>query len=238
MDNPERQSNFGLLAGNSSNHGIFGISSYFDNLQLPFSACTTCYAKLLLYESNKDWNKAPPIPTCKNCHGFSLEHLFATGSYSEPVFVPSEKLNDINLPGENLFIGPGRLSNTLLIEAFMKARDLFMEGKMSATNVKKYLKVLCFNDKTVDTLINQTRAHQRYALFQSNPEEFSFAEIAEIQFEIDCIGGNPLELLLPPVMLYIINLDNAVETVMHLGMNAAKSCKNMIFGYTKKVCTT
>ena len=96
------------------------------------------------------------------------------GSYSEPVFVPSKKLNDINLPGENLFIGPGRLSNTLLIEAFLKARDLFMEGKMSATNVKKYLKVLCFNDKTVDTLINQTQAHQRYALFQSNPEEFYF----------------------------------------------------------------
>ena len=42
MDNIERRANFGLLAGNSNLHSIFGISCSFNDLNRTFSACKQC----------------------------------------------------------------------------------------------------------------------------------------------------------------------------------------------------
>jgi hypothetical protein len=59
MDNPESCANYGLLAGNSKNHGYFGQSYLFDNLNLPFKACKKCTKEILTYIQKGDWKQFP-----------------------------------------------------------------------------------------------------------------------------------------------------------------------------------
>ena len=49
MDSPERRSNFGLLAGNSSIHSLFGLSCYFSRLERQFHSCQACFERLAWY---------------------------------------------------------------------------------------------------------------------------------------------------------------------------------------------
>ena len=105
MDNPERRANFGLLAGNSSIHTLFGLSCIFKKLQKPFHACNRCCQELSKYCLHKNWNFAPPEPKCESCHGFLLKNLLESGSYTEPIYKPPkdliEHLEDI--PGSSFF---------------------------------------------------------------------------------------------------------------------------------------
>ena len=93
--------------------------------------------------------------SCKKCHGFSVEHLLQHGKYKEPMYTPSKEVDKSELPGHHLFEKPGMLTNDLLINAYISARNLFLKGDMSETSVKGYLGTLCFNARTIDNLIEQ-----------------------------------------------------------------------------------
>ena len=85
MDNPERRTNFGLLAGNSHQHPYFGLSCNFQQLKSSFEACKKCSKEIKKYCFDKGWmEKEVPQPKCRACHGFSIDHLLKHREYKEP----------------------------------------------------------------------------------------------------------------------------------------------------------
>ena len=71
------------------------------------------------------------------------------------MYTPGKDVDKSELPGHHLFEKPGMLTNNLLINAYISARDLFLKGDMSETSVKGYLGTLYFNARTIDNLIEQ-----------------------------------------------------------------------------------
>jgi len=118
MDNPERRANFCLLAGNSKNHGIFGISCYFDYLQLPFQACLSCYKHYKEYTLTGNWSYSPTNQLCDKCYGYSIDRLLKYGKYHSPIV---DLPNADNAPGLYQAYKPGELTCNLLIRAWSYA---------------------------------------------------------------------------------------------------------------------
>ena len=236
MDNPERRANFGLLAGNSQQHPYFALSCNFQKLKAPFEACVKCNKAIAKYCQNEGWiEKEPPLPRCKNCHGFSIDHLLKHGEYKEPLYVPPNDVNKSLLPGYQLFTNPGKLSNNLLIDSFITARELFLSGKMSKTAVEGYLGILCFSPKTIRDLISQCRLYQLSLDVDSGGDEITEDDILEVTMAKETAPNKIIEKPTPPPLLYICNLDCAMETVMHLGMNVSKHCEHASFNWAKQI---
>ena len=236
MDNPERRSNFGLLGGNSLNHAYFGLSCNFMNLKLPFESCSSCQKEINTYCSKEGWiDQLPPMPRCNQCHGFSIDHLLEHGKYSQPIYSPIETVDKDELPGSHLFDKPGKLSNTLLIDAYIVARDLFLGGKISEKEVQRYLSVLCFNSKTILDLIEQCRVYQLSIDIESGSNEITNDDRMDVDIAKEQAFDGMIQKPSPPAMLFICNLECAVETVMHLGMNASKHCEQASFLWAKDI---
>ena len=72
-----------------------------------------------------------PLPKCKKCHGFSMDHLLQYGEYTSPLHTPKKHIKQSELPGNHLLTRPGKLTNKLLIEAYFTARDMFLSGRIS-----------------------------------------------------------------------------------------------------------
>ena len=223
MDNIERRANFGLLAGNSNLHSIFGISCSFNDLNRTFSACKQCEKRIKKYCSKQNWDENLPYPSCKKCHGFSLKHLLDNGEYQSHIYEPNDEIKELqNLPGYHLFQKPGKLTNKLLIDSYITARDLFLEGHMAEADVRSYLGVMTYNTHTIDELISSCRDY-------ANEVE----NIHDVHFDI-----NTIKKPTPPVLLYFCPLENAVETMMHLTMNCIKQCQRAMFAWAKFVKNT
>ena len=223
MDNPERRTNFGLLAGNSKNHAYFGLSCNFKKLQLPFEACVKCRRNITKYCEGEEWmNERATIPTCKMCHGFSIEHLLQHGKYKEPVYTPSNDINQSELPGHHLFSKPGMLTNDLLIDAYISARDFFLRGEMSETSIEGYLGTLCFNARTIDHLVEQCRLYQLSQDVACQCPGITRDDEMEVSLAKELSPYKTIEKPSPPPLLYICDLDCSIETIMHLGMNVSK----------------
>ena len=144
MDNPERRSMYGLLGGNSDIHSIFGNSCSFKNLEKSFGICPLCRNFLKTYATSKQWQCEPPKPNCDVCHGFSVDDLLERGCYKEPLFTPQSDIAERDYPGNNLFHRPGRLTNEILIDGFIFAREKLLSGELNQGDMIKYLKVLAY----------------------------------------------------------------------------------------------
>ena len=166
-----------------------------------------------------------PQPKCKRCHGFSINHLLQHREYKEPLYTTTKNIDTSNLPGNELFIKPGKLTNNLLIDAYITARELFLAGQMSKTAVEGYLGVLCFNPKTIKDLIDQCRLYQLSQEVDNGCVEITADDIFEITMAKEVSPNNSIEKPSPPPLLYICNLDCSIETIMHLGMNVSKHCE-------------
>ena len=236
MDNPERRSNFGLLGGNSLNHAYFGLSCNFGQLQVPFQACKKCCKDIMKYCLHEGWmDQESPLPKCKVCHGFSIEHLLQKGRYSSPVYIHSNNLDISELPGHHLFNKPGKLTNDILIDAYISARDLFLSGKMSEKSMKGYLGTLCFNSKTITDLIVKCRLYQLSQDIINGCNEITADDRLEVSIAEEESESSKVEKPTPPAMLYICNLDCSIETIMHLGMNTSKHCEQASFNWAKDI---
>ena len=236
MDNPERRSNFGLLAGNSLNHAYFGLSCCFTKLKLPFEACSLCQKAIQAYCTEEGWmEKLPPLPKCNKCHGFSIDHLVKYGTYIEPIFTVPDKIDNKDLPGSHLFEKPGLLNNNLLIDAYITARDLFLSGDMTAKDINLYLTTLCFNSKTINHLTEQCRLYQLKLDIENDSPDITLDDRLEVAEAAHKTTDGTLQKPLPPDMLYICNLDCAIETMMHLSMNASKQCEASCFLWAKNM---
>ena len=234
MDNPERRTNFGLLAGNANNHAYFGLSCCFTKLKLSFEACSKCQKALSTYCLEEGWmRESPPSPHCKKCHAFSLNHLLRYGMYKEPIFQPPEGMNDSDFPGSNLFSKPGCLTNHLLINSYIAARDLFLSGKLTENNVREYLNVLCYNTKTIDDLIERCYLYQMSLDVKSGSADITEDDRMEVALAEEDYPDRIITKPSPPAMLFICDIDCAIETMMHLSMNICKQCETVSFLWAK-----
>ena len=236
MDNPERRNNFGLLAGNSKNHAYFGLSCNFQELKLKFNACKKCRKEITKYCENEGWMQTePPKPKCKQCHGFSIEHLLEHGEYKEAQYNPPNSVDITDLPGHHLFTKPGKLTNNLLIDAYISARDLFLSGKMSKKSVEGYLSILCYNSHTIKDLISQSRLYQLSRDVETSCDDITADDELEISIAREKAPNKSIEKPSPPPLLYSCDLDCSIETVMHLGMNVSKHCEQATFSWAKEI---
>jgi len=236
MDNPERRNNFGLLAGNANLHAYFGLSCNFQELKLNFNACKKCCKEITKYCEKEGWmDREPYSPKCKQCHGFSIDHLLENRSYREPLFTPGKNIDVSELPGHHLFTKPGKLSNNLLIDAYITARDMFLGGKMSKTSVEGFLGVLCYNSHTINELIAQCRLYQLSRDVENGSNDVTEDDRLEVAKAKERSPNKSVEKPLPPPLLYICNLDCSIETIMHLGMNVSKHCEHSSFNWAKDI---
>lgn len=234
MDNPERRANFGLLAGNSKNHACFGLSCNFANLQKPFEACDACAGLVSDYCKSSNWKISPPQPTCNNCHGFSLPHLLKEGKYKEPEFVlSSPEMSEEDLPGYHLFGSPGKLDNKTLRDAYVTARDFFIDGKLSKSQVEDYLSVMCYNKKTIDNLIKGSRLYCLLQEVETGSPDVTVDDKEEIAAAKKISRNGTIEKPQPPAMLDICDLNFATETIMHGSMNSVKHLTRTKFAWAK-----
>ena len=227
MDNPERRSMYGLLGGNSDIHSIFGISCSFKNLERPFGICSLCHNLLQTYSGSKKWHCEPPRPNCNRCHGFSLDDLLERGCYKEPIFEPQSDIAEEDYPGNNLFKRPGRLTNQILIDAFIFAREKLLSGELNQGEMIAYLKVLAYNEKTIDKLIKYKNSQTSYDNLEGNSSEDDASHCSQV--------SERLGLPQPPILLRICPLSQSPETVMHLTMNCIKAMLQLSISWSK-VC--
>ena len=236
MDNPERRANFGLNAGNSNNHRCFGLSCNFSKLKLPFQACKQCCNEIRTYVIDEGWmDLDQPLPKCKKCHGFSMDHLLQYGEYTSPLHTPKKHIKQSELPGNHLLTRPGKLTNKLLIEAYFTARDMFLSGRMSEKSVREYLAVLCFNTHTVTTLVEGCRLYQLSLDVEVGCTDITADDRSIVSEAKDKSPNGSIEKPSPPPMLYICDLDCSIEAIMHLGMNVTKHCCQAAFNWSKDI---
>ena len=91
QDNPERRGVTELLAGNSNNHGIFGVSCEFDKLAIPFPACPKCCKRILLYLLTGDFHLDLTDWECQQCH--VVGHLISYVHWENMLFLWPQRLH-------------------------------------------------------------------------------------------------------------------------------------------------
>jgi hypothetical protein len=79
QDNPERRGCAGLLGGNSTTHGVFGISYDFELLTKPFQACIRCRKAMRDYVTKGEFNTESVDLECEDFLGWPLEKLCIAG---------------------------------------------------------------------------------------------------------------------------------------------------------------
>jgi hypothetical protein len=228
QDQPERRQASGLLGGGSTLHPLFGTSCDFGALQLPFVACKECEASLLDYLDAKEWSHSPMEGRCPQCLGWSLDRLMKV-QYQASFDLPHGA--NCNTPGADLFMGPGRLPSSLLIEAWNYSIDMFaVKHLWLEADVKRYFQQLCINDATISYFLSKCRRHVYLFEVTNNPEEYTQYEIATTIREANENPGS-FELPQPPAMWLIGDTDDKTEGIMHLSMGTQKAVFKFIISW-------
>ena len=148
-----------------------------------------------------------------------------------------------------MYHGPGVLTNKFLVKGWYHGVRSFANGTWSAAEFSDYFKkVLCFNDKTIKTAI----AEVRLCLVSEQWEEglleedlldglsLDQREWAKLERNARVAGLSELEIARstrplpnPPSMLFLCEINEAIETVMHLNMNVSSSTLDQLFEWTK-----
>ena len=220
QDQPERRKESCLQAGNSTLHTMFGVCCDFNQLMLPFSACMDCQNSIVEYLAQKNWSLPPREWSCPNCLGWSIDYLTST-TYTLPTEEP--KFLDDHTPGQSLFYGPGRLSNTMLLEAWNHCIDMFaVRHRWTEADLKKYMHRLCMTDATITAFVSQCRRHVTLMEMIAHPDQYPPADI-DITTADAAVNPASYALPPPPALWKIGAMDNKTEGIMHLSMGIQKS---------------
>ena len=237
MDNPERRWNFGLKNGNSKNHGYFGLSCFFDELQKPFSPCKNCCKRIEEYVSLENWNQ-PCFNTtyhCSQCHGLCTEGLTRDGCYKKPMFDPPkvDGVDNTKIPGIGLAERPGFLTGEILKEAWEFAKDMYVGSRWSTTEVKLYLNLFCLNEYQVTRFLKEAKEVATYNIFKEGGiNELTTSEKEEMERKVNEDQDWPIKLCRPLAIWDLISLDEAYECIMHQAMNSSSAMSSFVFEWT------
>ena len=223
QDNPERRGVSGLLQGNSSYHGTFGISCSYENLMVPFQACRDCRNNLLPYLMEECFVNDPTNMLCKKCLGWSLEKLCALGKYKSQ---RTGKLLIVTTDhGYNLTIGPGRLTFKALKTAWAFAIEKHIDCyEWNMGNTSAYLKLFCINDDVIERFCAESKTYLNI-MAALDPSSTAFFDNCERQGWLDMVALDPDIFCKPqyPAIWDLVDIQDITETPMHLGMGCQKA---------------
>jgi hypothetical protein len=154
-DQPERRSSNCLMGGNSKQHGMFGLSCNFDELEHKFSACPKCLRAASRYFDAGVFTNAV-VHSCRQCYGFCLSQLIKHGRYR--TVLHDDVLLDaplpVSTPGSQLAIKPGMLDFELLLDGWNHAiRKVIHDKTWSKKQIQAYFNLLCINEATVENFL-------------------------------------------------------------------------------------
>ena len=241
MDQPERRSSNCLLGGNSKQHGMFGLSCNFEQLQRTFSACAKCLRAATRY-LNAGTFTHPVIYSCRQCYAFSLSQLLKEGEYKSVLH--ADELHDAPLPhstpGLRLAMKPGMLNFEILPAGWNHAIRKFVYDKTWSKNrIKAYFNLLCLNEATVANFLLRCGNYLLLESISNNPDNFPANVVIDIVVQH---SAHPelFDLPAPPCAWSIGSINHRVETIMHMAMNTQKAvfklllqwCANLDHGQT------
>ena len=236
FDNPERRGNYGLRMGNSLNHTMFGLACHFGRLVLPFEACENCRIIIRTYVKLALWD-IPCLPSCPDCHSFSIKRLLENGSYNKemaPIFEPPEieGVDNRNIPGILLASQPGRLDCDLLTKGWAYATEMFKTDKWTVKLTRSYLcDVLCINTTETDRLISDIGDQILIKVIkeQGDNNEVPADKFFELTQSLDSNPDFGATLGRHPGMWDLLDVPYAFETIMHNSMNTGKAIADFMF---------
>ena len=237
MDNPERRWNFGLKNGNSKNHGYFGLSCFFKELEKPFSPCKNCCKRIEEYVSQENWNQPCFCTTyhCSQCYGLCTGRLIRDGRYTKPMFDPPkvDGVDNTEIPGIELAKRPGFLTGEILKEAWEFAKHMYVGSNWSTTEVKLYLNLFCLNEYQVTRFLEEAKELATYNLFKEGGEtELTPSDREEIERKLQENSDWPNTLCRPLAIWELVPLDEAYECIMHQAMNSSSAMSSFLFEWT------
>jgi hypothetical protein len=233
QDNPERRGFWGLLAGNSNTHGMFGVCCDFNKLSTQFNACQRCAQSCVQYLEQRDYDTCGIPRECADCLGFSVDRLCRQGRYESPIGGENLRLSEGD-PGYDLTLGPGRLDGDGLKEAWQFAieKHIHAANGWGVGNVKAYLKLFCMNDCLLDRFVDEARSYINIRE-AANPERrvvFEPEDLLRYQRKLE--KGEHRLPQYPPAW-DLVQIQDTTETPMHLVMNLLKSLMCSVLWYCK-----
>ena len=238
QDNPERQGVTDLLAGNSNNHGIFGVSCYFDRQETQFHCCASCTESNTSYLVEEKFETSGITAACEDCLEFCVEKLCSRGKYKERITY------NLDLePGDHgyeLTLGPGKISFHSLKSAWEFATIKFVsDHSWTVGYVTAYFKLFCINDSAIERFIKEAKIYIniREAL---NPDSTCFDSDEERDVWLEKYRQDETLFRKPPhcPVWDLVEEQDITETPMHLGMGTHKALfkSNLLFcsGRSKK----
>jgi hypothetical protein len=234
QDNPERRTFWGLLAGNSNLHGMFGVCCDFSKLKTPFNICKKCVQSYCLpYLDRKDYEKSGTPMECADCLGFSVDRLCTQGEYKTPIGGENLKISDGD-PGYHLTLRPGQLDSNALKEAWQFAiqKHIHEPNGWGIGNVKAYLKLFCMNDSLQDRFVSESRTYINIRESVNPHSSVAYPPVDRIRYRDMHTKGQHCLPRYPPAW-DLVKLEDTTETPMHLVMNLLKSLMCSVLWYCK-----
>jgi hypothetical protein len=222
-----------VLGGNSNNHGVFGVSCYFDQLSVPFAACNKCYEALVPYIGANQFDNPVVDFTCCACYGWSLSKLCQQGSYTDRI---SDRLK--LYPGDfgyHLTLGPGSIDFEQCKQAWTFATTkLIADMEWGNGNTEAYLKLFCMNDSLIGLFIEEAIINVmiREAIAVDSS---AFQNEVEKQHWLDMYHADQDLFHKPkhPAIWDLVSIQDFTETPMHLG----QGCQKAVLRSTIAYCT-
>lgn len=241
MDNPERRGSNCLLGGNAKQHGMFGLSCNFEQLERPFSACPDCLRVASIYLDAGCFTK-PVVYACSQCYAFSLSELVKHGKYKKMLHddVLTEAPLSSSTPGYSLSMRPQLLNFELLVDGWNHAiRKLVHDQTWTKKQVEIYFNLLCINQATVDHFMICCGNYMLLETMAVTPDNFADDFVEDVEAQRSEHPGL-FHLPVHPAAWGIGSLNQRVETIMHLAMNTQKAvfklmlqwCANLDHGQT------
>ena len=184
-----------------------------------------------MYIETRDWTRTPHNVVCEDCYGYSLTKLLNNGIYkANLVDLPSSD----DAPGIYLNHKPGEITNMLLKDAWQYAIHRYViQSDWSVSNIRDYMKILCINEKTVNTFISSCRDYMHYEEYitnQNNDIDYYNQDTIE-----HGITNKIKQLPSYPPMWDLCPIDLAFETPMHLQMNFIHYNASFMFQWAKSI---
>jgi hypothetical protein len=231
QDNPERRGAVGLLAGNSNNHGIFGVSCYFEQLEIPFEACAICHVQMVRYLQEQNFDTDCINWDCPHCLGWSLKKLCRKGRYTNQI---TDKLRLVPTDhGYNLTLGPGKIDFLKCKAAWELATTKYIdEFVWGSGNTEAYLRLFCMNDSLIARFMDEatTYINIKEALDVTSQ---SFLDDEERQHWLDLYNNDNGNFHKPkyPAIWDLYQINDFTETPMHLGQGCQKAVLKSVLLY-------
>ena len=196
QDQPERRSFNGIRHGNGTYSARFGVSANHRELYPVLKSCKTC---LQVIETRSIAEKRTlAIPTCDNCLNWDVmcdqtnlslvtpakDYPLLSENSDDDMYYRTSRGCRLILTPNGQRIRPFKVTYESLCLALDLAHDAYCSHGWTEANVKAYLQVECFDDNTIDNLLEHAANSLSLQAARAQPEKYS-ALLADAKYYPD-----------------------------------------------------